>query len=350
MCSRLCVPYGYSVKKNNLETAASAPCLWLCACLAPLYKTTWRHVFIHCVQPSAAINISVITCLVLVISLPLHSPSFPNFLSTSLLSRPAWKPPICYHPLSIHSPLLAVATNAHHLWSFHFVPTCHAYPCVSWTPVQDHALEETVVTRYRVIFTHLHMFHHHYFVLDLLPLCSLSLLMLCPLLHLETPCSLSLSEHHLLLAYDAAQSVARRTCTSLASVSFPPFLLTFTCSLQLSLLTQKPYKYHRPALLNSRQLWPTSPFTFACYQGNYGLPFPTFRCVHAWGIHTHSLSMHCIPTLQGHSILQQLSSLTPAILLHLSAPLYVLGFKQHLFYWAPSYLPHSNSCVDIHPH
>ena len=62
-----------------------------------------------------------------------------------------------------------------------------------------------------------------------------------------------------LLLYNVTQFVTKSTWTSLALVSFFPFLLTLAHKVQPVPISSKPYKYHCPALLNSRQLQPTSP-------------------------------------------------------------------------------------------
>ena len=64
--------------------------------------------------------------------------------------------------------------------------------------------------------------------------------------------------------------------------------------------------------------------------------FPHFLlCACMRHSHTLSLSTCHVLTLQGHSILQQSSSLAPAIPLCLSAPLYVLRFECHLVLLSP---------------
>jgi len=132
------------------------------------------------------------------------------------------------------------------------------------------------------------MFHHHPFVLVLT--LSFSLFSfhslhwtssyiaifstLCPLLHSKPIHSLTSNLNTGLIIVRCravcCQVNLNFTCFSL----FFPCLLTLVHKVQTVPVDSEPYKYHHPASLNSRQLWPTSPlFSLACPSDNHSFDF-----------------------------------------------------------------------------
>jgi len=192
------------------------------------------------------------------------------FLSTSLPSSP--RSPahqvFCYCRLSIRSPLLAVAVNAHHSRSYPSSSACRAQLRASWAPTQDHALEELDVTSYRTFLLVFVCFIVTLFCLSSRALFQPVLFLFFSLdfeLHrcLSTSCPLSHSKpiHSLTsnlntgLIIIRRRAVCRQVNLNFTRFSlFFPRLLTLVHKVQTVPVDSELYKYHRMASLNSRHV------------------------------------------------------------------------------------------------
>ena len=162
---------------------------------------------------------------------PLHIVAFKSPL-------PCMSKYFCYCHLSIRSPSLAVAANAHYSRSYPSLSAHWAQLHASWATTQNHALEDRSRYSLEVYFHPFHMCLCLFFILvlfalwqpfpsylssqtsNLIAVFSMS----CPLLHSTTHTFVGFNLFTGPFAYNTAQSVASWTLTLQAFLSlFPPF-------------------------------------------------------------------------------------------------------------------------------